>query len=150
MKNIITAILNKEINENLSKLSDIKVLCKDILYQEALIEIIKKYPQIDYLILNEKLPGKSKSAEVIEKICEINKQIKIIYFYDEYQEEIRKLNIFRMFFIDELSTELIQNIIKNKEYKSRSEEKGKVICVLGCGGVGKSVFCLQINVNLYN
>ena len=62
MKNIITALLNKTINEQLKKEKNINLICKDILYQEALIEIFKKNKNIDLLknVINNENIYKSK------------------------------------------------------------------------------------------
>ncbi|MGN1299070.1 MAG: hypothetical protein ACI4UE_03710 [Candidatus Scatovivens sp.] len=150
MKNVITAILNKNINEELKKDSEINLICKDILYQEALLEIIKKNKNIDFLILNSNLPGEKNIIEIIEKIKLENKKIKIICFFKNNNEEISNIKLYRKYLIEEIDAELIKKIIKNKNPRKSKLEKIKkenhLICILGSEGVGKSVFIANIGL----
>ena len=150
MKNIITALLNKTINEQLKKEKNINLICKDILYQEALIEIIKKNKNIDFLFLNYKLPGEKNIVEIIEEIKKENKKIKIICFLENENEEINNTKIYMKYLLEELDIELIKNIINNEKISKSKLEKIKkennMICVLGNNGVGKSVFIANIGL----
>lgn len=215
MKKIITALGNPRVNEELEKCKEIKVLIKDIQYQEGVLEAIEKYPQIDFLILSEILPGQIKIKELIEKIEK--QKIKILLILKENNLELKnyyknKENIFTYYNDEveikemikiivsknkeeELKEEIIElkKIIKetnknligiknrkikkqehkkyikskmqNKEIKMLEEEieesfiqehkiiklshntkerNGKIITILGLGGVGKSVFAVNL------
>ena len=143
MKNIITAILNKNINEELKKEKIINLICKDILYQEALLEIIKKNKNIDFLFLNSKLPCDKNIIDIIELIKKENKKIKIICFLENEKEEINNIKIYKKYLLDEINVDLLKNLINNKNiYQSKLEinkKQNNMICFLGNNGVGKSI-----------
>ena len=150
MKNIITAILNKKISEELKKEKNINLVWKDILYQEALLEIIKKNKNIDFLILNSKLQGKKNIIKIIEEIKKENKKIKIICFLENETEEINNIKIYKKYLLEELNVELIKKTINNEKTSKSKLEKIKkennMICILGNNGVGKSVFISNIGL----
>ena len=78
MTKIITAIGNPKLNEEIKKERNIQIICKDIPYKEGILEILEKEIEIDYIIIDEKLPGEISLGNLIEKIIEINEKIKII------------------------------------------------------------------------
>ena len=131
--NIITAILNKKINEELSKQKDITIVCKDILYQEALLEILEKNKNIDFLILNSNLPGERKIIEIIKIIKEKYKKIKIILFTEKIEEDLFYLKVYKKYSIKELNKDLIISIIKNKKIKTNNIKK-ETIAIFGNSG----------------
>lgn len=152
MKNIITAILNKNINEELKKEKNINLICKDILYQEALLEIIKKNKNIDFLFLNSKLPGEKNIVDIVEIIKKENKKIKIIFFLDNENEEFNSVKIYKKYLLEELNIDLLKNLINNKNiYKSKLEinkKENNMFCFLGNNGVGKSVIIANLGLLL--
>ena len=79
MKKIITAINNPIINEKLKK-EKIEVIGKDIQYKEGILEILENNKEINFILIDEKLPGEIKNDELINKIKKINKNIEIILF----------------------------------------------------------------------
>ena len=131
--NIITAILNEKINEELSKQKDITIVCKDILYQEALLEILEKNKNIDFLILNSNLPGERKIIEIIKIIKEKYKKIKIILFTEKIEEDLCYLKVYKKYSIKELNKDLIISIIKNKKIKTNNIKK-ETIAIFGNSG----------------
>ena len=131
--NIITAILNEKINEELSKQKDITIVCKDILYQEALLEILEKNKNIDFLILNSNLPGERKIIEIIKIIKEKYKKIKIILFTEKIEEDLFYLKVYKKYSIKELNKDLIISIIKNKNIKTNNIKK-ETIAIFGNSG----------------
>lgn len=218
MKQIITALANPMVNEELEKCKEIKLLMKDIQYQEGVLEAIEIYPQIDFLIISEILPGQNNIKELIEKIE--NKKIKVILILREDNYEIKnyyknKENIL-VYYNNEIEIEEIKKIIvkKNKEEelkeeiiklkriikeankkikrvqnakikkpenrkytknvlkeevkkleqeieenfieehriiklaKSTKSKNAKILTILGLGGVGKSVFCVNLAQSL--
>ena len=79
MKKIITAINNPIINEKLKK-EKIEVIGKDIQYKEGILEILENNKEINFILIDEKLPGEIKNDELINKIKKTNKNIEIIFF----------------------------------------------------------------------
>ena len=97
MKKIITAINNPIINEKLKK-EKIEVIGKDIQYKEGILEILENNKEINFILIDEKLPGEIKNDE-------LNK---------EYLEEIKK----SMHYID-------KKVKTNKENKTEGIIIGK-------------------------
>ena len=60
MKKIITALGNENINNELKKEKDIEIILNDIQYKEGILEILEKYQDIDYIILDSSLQGNIK------------------------------------------------------------------------------------------
>lgn len=146
MKNIITAILNPEINKKLNKNKEINVICKDILYQEAIFDVLEKNNNIDFIIINSEIPGDLKKEDIILKINKINKKIKIIYLINE-NEKIEEKNIYKKILKKELNYKILENIILNKEKIIKKTENKKII-FLGNKGVGKSILLSNISLIL--
>ena len=118
MKKVITAILNPEINRKLNKNKKIKIICRDILYQEAIFEILNKNKNIDFIIINSEIPGEEKIENIILKINKINERIKIICFLRK-GENISKGKIYKKYLIEQISLKTIENILL--------EEKNNII-----------------------
>ena len=76
MKTIITAIDNPKIYKELKNSKDIKIIGKDLIYKEAILEILEKNKNINLIILYEKILGEINFFELIKKIKNINKKIK--------------------------------------------------------------------------
>ena len=55
IKRIITAVGNQKINKELK--NNYNVPCNDIFYKEGVLEYLEKNNQIDYIILEENIPG---------------------------------------------------------------------------------------------
>lgn len=85
---IITALENKKINEKLKKINKYAIINNDILYQEAVIDILEKEKNINYLFLNINLPGELEKIKFINKIIEKNNKIKIIIFLKNKNKKI--------------------------------------------------------------
>ena len=171
MKNIITALANPMINQELKKQKNINILFQDIQYQEAIFEILemKKNTNIDYFILSEILPGNIEIINLISKIKKINAQMKIILILENKNENLEKIlyeqgidiilyspetNIEKIISIinhEEIKKEIIKNpekIIENKS-ENKSENKfqkikSEIISISGPSGVGKSIISVNI------
>ncbi len=78
MKTVITAIANPIINNELKKEKNIEVIGNDIQYKDGVIEILEKNIEVNYIILSDILIGEELLINLIRKINEINKNIKII------------------------------------------------------------------------
>ena len=76
MKQILTAMNNPKINEQLQKEKNIKVIGKDIPYKEGILEILEKNKYINYIFINENLKKKNNLLNLLKKIKNINNKIK--------------------------------------------------------------------------
>lgn len=109
MINILTAILNENINYMLKEYEDINVQYDDIQYEEGLIEIIdKEKNSINYIVINEDILEQLNIDEFINKINKINRKIAIIQIKNT-------INFFKK---DEKVAEEIIKIISEKEKRS--------------------------------
>ena len=87
MKTIITALLNKTVNDKLKEYNEIQVIMNDIQYQDGIIEALETNNNIDYIILSELLPGEKNINELIKKIKEMRKDINIILILKQENKE---------------------------------------------------------------
>ena len=101
MKKIITAINNPKLNEELKKENKFEIICKDIQYKEAILEIIEKIKDV----INEQIPGQINLEDLILRIKEINSKIKLIIILEKENLEIEKM--------------LIKNKIKDIYYNNK-------------------------------
>ena len=97
MDNIITAIYEEKILRKIIKNKLIKN--ENILYKEAIIDIVKKNKKIDILIISEKIPGDIDIIKLIKKIKNINKKIEIIIILSnkKKKKELIKNNIKKIY-----------------------------------------------------
>ena len=169
---IITALNNAKLNEELKNEKNINLICKNIFYKEGILEILENEINIDYIILNNKLPGEIKLNNLIEKIIEKNEKIKIIIlikkenknnFYKikkekindniEIVKDIKNKNIIRIFYTGEINLNKLKNYnihdinyinTLNERNKKDKELKNNVILFLGERQVGKSSVIVEI------
>lgn len=126
MKKILTALQNKKINEKLANVEEIKVMMSDIQYKEGILEALEIDSNIDFIIISELLPGEIKIEKLIEKIKQINNDIKIIIILENKKEELEnyllsKGKIF-IFYNNEITIEELLKII-NEKYNQEKLEK---------------------------
>ena len=95
MKNVITAIDNSEINEKLKKEKNIKIISKDILYKEGILEQIEENKKINLIIIKEKLDGEILIKELIKKIKSKIKNIEIIIITENKNKLIEEIKKFK-------------------------------------------------------
>lgn len=146
MNNILVAIYNQKIYEELLKEKNINIINKNILYKEGILEILENNFEINFIIINEKIPGEIEIINLINKIKKINSNIKIILITKE--NKYTKDNIF---FLKEENKRDILDIIENKkELKNEREEiikiekikkqvDKKLFFIKGNSGSGKSI-----------
>lgn len=118
-------MLNNFVNEELAKDPEIQVVERDLLYQEAVLECIEEHEKIDFLLLNEELPGE-KIIDFIKRIS----NVKIILFTEKSPEEDKKYLqnlVYKVYQNGEITVEKIKQIIKKENY---TEELEKEIAVL--------------------
>ena len=131
MKKIITAIGNENINNELKKQKNLKIILNDIQYKEGIIEILENYEDLDIIILNSELPGEIDIKILIQKILEINKRIKIIIFSENKNEELEKYfynkGVYKVLSDNEIEIEdLLKIINNNSENEDLKEEINKL------------------------
>lgn len=167
MAKIITAIAEENILKKIIKNKIIEE--KNILYREAILDILKKNKNIDVIIISEKIPGDIDFIRLIKQIKKINIRIKIIIIlYDKKMEkELIKLKIEKIYYynifninklIKEIKQEKVQNIKEEKNIKDKlikiirnrikkeniKENKNNVICIYGKNKIDRKIIELMI------
>ena len=126
---IITALNNEKINERLSQVSNFEIMCKDIQYQEALLEMIDE--NIDVLVLSNLLPGDLNIYELINLIKYKSEKIRIFIILDEQNDNIIKFLIKKgitdIFINNKISVEQLIEKIENKKENIEDEYNNKII-----------------------
>lgn len=114
---IITALENPKTNEKLKEETKFEVIGNDIQYQEGVIEILNKNPEIDLIIISELLTGQIGFKKLIEKIKIINKKIEIIAILKSENEEIKNYliskGVFNIFYNNKITNNELINTINN-------------------------------------
>ncbi len=127
MKRIVTALGNPILNDELKKYKDFEIMINDIQYQEAIIEFLEIEKNIDYIILNEILPGTISIEELINKIRIINKDIQIIIILEKENKELEEFlfskKIFYIFYNNMVEINDIIKILKNKKQNNKKVEQ---------------------------
>ena len=125
MKKIITAINNPKLNEELKKENNFEIVCKDIQYKEAILEILEKNKNIDLIIISEQILGEINFEKLIEKIKLINDKIKIIFILEKENEELENIliknNINEIYYNNEINLFELIKIINKKENNLEEE-----------------------------
>ena len=116
MIKVLTAMNNPDFNDKLKKEKNFEIICKDIQYKDAIIELLNnKNSFVNIIIINQKIPGEINDEILIKKIKEINKKIKIIYILEKQNKnlefELRKNNINYIYYKDEITIIKIIKII---------------------------------------
>ena len=133
MKTIITAIDNPKIFNEIEKNENIKIVGKDLIYKEAVLELLEKNKNIDLIILYEKILGEINFFELIKKIKNINKKIKLIIILENKNEKLenklKKINIKNIYLKNKINSKKIIEIIneKNKNKNKKTEKNNKKI-----------------------
>ena len=125
MKRIITAINNPKLNEALKKEKNFEVVGKDLLYKEAILEILEKDKNIDIIIFSENLMGEIKLEELIKKIKYQNNEIKIIFILEEKNNNLEKIleenKIKDIYYNNKINLKELIKIINKKEINMEEE-----------------------------
>ena len=125
MKKIITAINNPKLNEELKKENNFEIVCKDIQYKEAILEILEKNKKIDIIIISEQILGEINFENLIKKIKLINEKIKIIFILENKNNNLEKIliknNIKEIYYNNEINLFELIKIINKKEINMEEE-----------------------------
>ncbi len=116
--NILTALINPNINKKLKEKTNYNIIGNDIQYQDGIIEMLEKNEKINLVIISELLPGEYSFKELINKIKNINNEIEIIVILKEKNDEIKNylisIGIFNIFINNEITIEDLIKIIGEK------------------------------------
>lgn len=119
MKKIVTALGNPYLNNQLIKEKEFEILTKDIQYQDGIFEMLEKEEKIDFLIISEILLGENKIENLVEKIKEKNKQIKIMIILEQKKEELKNIlylkGVNKIYYNNDVEIEEIISFIKKEE-----------------------------------
>ncbi|MCL2382800.1 MAG: AAA family ATPase [Oscillospiraceae bacterium] len=131
MKNVITAMGNPKINEELKKGKIYNVLLPDIQYQEGVIEVLEGEMSIDVLILNSILPGEKTVEELINLIKGINRRVEIIIILEKENDDIKNFliskGVFNVFYDNQITIEEIKQILKENKIPNEINEEIKLL-----------------------
>lgn len=142
--NIITAIENKKINEQLKNIKNINILNSDIQYKEGILEYLEKDLKVEIIIIKENLPGQIRISELIEEIKRINDKIKLIILINEnnFEKNINDENI-KYIYLEKITINNILKILNIDNYNnSIKKEKNNIIEIIGNRGSGKTTFTI--------
>ncbi len=120
MKNILTAIGNEELNNELKKLNNFNIINSDIQYRDGILEVLEYKKEIDILILSNQIPGEIEIKDLINKIYLINNKIKIYFITNELDKDMIKFlknkKVEIIFFENKINLqEIINNIYDEKK-----------------------------------
>lgn len=161
MKNkIITAIGNEKIYRRIKENAESEIICKDILYEDGIFEVLEKENNIDFILISEEIIENNNFEKIIKKINKYNNKIKIIVLLKNKRENLEEnknvkyININNYVFKN-IEKELIKNKeinFENKKSLPKKDEKNnkkiKIISIAGGNGVGKSVFTASLAKSL--
>ena len=164
MKKILVAIGNINIFNKLKEENEIEVVSNDILYREGILEKLEENSNIDFIIINNKIPGQYSIEDLIYLIKLKNEKIKIILIGEEnknvycYFNEINYENIINKIINKKENNNKLNKNIDNKIFEKvniinniqENNKKGKIISIIGTGGIGKSVFTVAYAKELKN
>lgn len=135
MKKVITALLNKTVNEKLKEYREINVVMNDIQYQDGIIEALEITPEIEYIILSELLPGELSIQDLIDKIKQIKNEIKIIIILERENKQLENYLLAKgnvhIFYNNEIKikeiVELINDMNKSEELELEIKKLKEII-----------------------
>jgi len=160
MLKVLTAIGNEYINNQLNSLNKYEIICDDIQYQEALLEIINK-KEFDILILYEKINGDIEKEMFFDMLLNIDKCFEIVLLVENDTEKNKKYynlkGISRFIKIDDITIDLICSKIEEKneiktvkiKYENNKNQNiniPKYIGIYGTAGSGKTIFAIAYGI----
>ena len=117
MKKIILAINNKNLIEKIKNKNNKNIIFKFVQYREAILEILEKTNKINYIFIEEKLPGQISIEDLIKKIKIKNNKINIIFFLEKEdrkkENKLKKLGIKNIYLNNKINNnKLINNLLE--------------------------------------
>lgn len=129
MKKLITAIEDPIFHKNLKERSTVSIWKEDILYPEAILEILQKERTIDGILLNTKILPKEEILFFIKQIQEFNKKIEIIVIIEKQNKlegRLREIGIEKIFYEETVQIEDILLITENKKNEIEEDLKEQI------------------------
>ena len=123
MLNILTAIDDFEVTKVLGNEDYINVISKDISYREGILEQIEINKKIDLIIIDEKIDGEIKIKELIKKIKEKIKNIKIIIVTNNENKIKEEIKRFKRIKIYETNKIRIKKLLKIIDYEENIKDE---------------------------
>ncbi len=132
IKNILTAVGNPILNDEIKKINGLTIINNDIQYQDGIFEILELKKEIDFIIISQLIPGNLELEELVEKIKKINPKIKIILILeknnDKLEENLMKKGVYKIFFDNKIEIkEIIEIISEENKMEKYNEEIRKEI-----------------------
>ena len=121
MKKVLLAINNEKLIEKIKEDDNINLVNNNLQYREAILEILEKNKNIDFILISENIPGLISIEELIKKIKIINNKINIIFFLEKYdinkRNKLNNLNINNIYYINKININKILNLINKNNCK---------------------------------
>lgn len=152
IRSVLTALGRPDIQKTIKE-NNINVVANDIQYKEGILEYLNESIDINYLIIDDKIPGEITTMKLIEEIKNKNNRIKIILISKEDKGEInvyKKLKQLNVLELVEIINEGIPYINPYMSIRKKEEKQGKIITILGPNGIGKSIFTATFAKSLDN
>jgi CO dehydrogenase nickel-insertion accessory protein CooC1 len=135
---ILTAVGDNELSKKLRECGHI-ICSLDIQYKDGIIEYLEINNDVDFIIINSKLPSVISNEELIKKIKNINQNINII-FLNEKNILDHTYKIFDQYNMEEI----IKLFMMDEKRNFDNSNNSKIITILGPNGIGKSVFAINL------
>ena len=128
MKRVIFAIENEKLEKRIKENKEINIICNNLQYREAILELLEKNSQIESILISESLPGVISIEELIKKIKIMNNKINIIVLLEKENKDkknkLKKLKVKNIYSNKKVKINEILSIINNNvENIRRKEEK---------------------------
>ena len=156
MKKIILAIDNKKTLNKIKEINNFNLIIKNVQYREAILEILKKEKNINFILINEKLSGEISIEELIKKIKIINKKINIIFFLEKSdikkENKLKKLGIKNIFINNKINKNKILNLIEENKFYNLEDIKNNSKKIINKNKLNKNtkISNKKINKNIIN
>ena len=115
------ALDNYKLINEIKNEKNIKIICKNLQYREAILEFLEKNKNIDLIFISEKLPGQISIEKLIKRIKQINNKINIIFFLEKEnmkkETELKKMGIKNIYKKEKINLNNSNNNSKIKEAK---------------------------------
>lgn len=138
-RKVLTAInldqFGKHLIENYGK--NIEILNHDMEYQEELFEYLSSSPDIEVIVLLDKLPGPLSKYELVKQILSLGREIRLVMILEEPEDEeyrrfLRRNGITEAFDLESGQVpEIVQAILFNKEENEPENKKTEEIPTTG-------------------
>lgn len=127
MKKVILAIENEKLAKRIKENKEINIICNNLQYREAILELLEKNNQIESILISESLPGVISIEELIKKIKIINNKIDIIIFLEKENKnkknKLKKLRVKNIYSNKKVRISQILSIINNNVENLKTKEK---------------------------